>query len=45
MNYANAWLAQDAGFAVLVVTNQGGEAAAKATDGVAGRLIRLYLAR
>lgn len=43
MNYAVAWLAPDAGFGVIVVTNVGGAAAAQLTDGVAGRLINLYL--
>ncbi|MEP6780280.1 MAG: serine hydrolase domain-containing protein, partial [Gemmatimonadaceae bacterium] len=40
MNYALAWLAPDAGFGMIVVTNQGGDAASKATDGVIGRLLQ-----
>jgi hypothetical protein len=43
MNYAVAWLAADTGFGVIVVTNQGGVAAATACDVAAGRLITLYL--
>jgi CubicO group peptidase (beta-lactamase class C family) len=43
MNYAVAWLAADAGFGVIVVTNQGGSGAATACDVAAGRLITLYL--
>jgi CubicO group peptidase (beta-lactamase class C family) len=43
MNYAVAWLAADTGFGVIVVTNQGGDAAATACDVAAGRLITLYL--
>jgi CubicO group peptidase (beta-lactamase class C family) len=43
MNFAVAWLAPDAGFAVLVATNQGGDPADRATNGVAGRLIELYV--
>ena len=42
-NFAVAWLAPDIGFAVLVATNQGGDAADRATNGVAGRLIQLYV--
>ena len=43
MTYAVAWLAADAGFGVIVVTNEGGSAAATACDVAAGRLITLYL--
>jgi CubicO group peptidase (beta-lactamase class C family) len=42
LNYAVAWLAPEANFAVLVVTNQGGDAAARATDALTGRLIALH---
>jgi len=45
MNFCVAWLAPEANFAVLVVTNQGGDAATRATDGLAGRLIMLRTAR
>ncbi len=40
MNYAVAWLAPRRDFAVLVVTNQGGEPASKACDETASALIR-----
>lgn len=40
MNYAVAWLAPTHQYAVLVVTNQGGEDAEKACDEVAGWVIR-----
>lgn len=40
MNYAVAWLAPDSGFAIIVVTNQGGEVAARATDAMVGRLMQ-----
>jgi CubicO group peptidase (beta-lactamase class C family) len=43
MNYAVAWLAPDAGFGVILVTNQGGSAATAALDVAAGRLITLHL--
>jgi CubicO group peptidase (beta-lactamase class C family) len=43
MNYSAAWLAPDAGFGVIVVTNQGGNRAAQATDQAASRLIGLFL--
>lgn len=43
MSSSVAWVAPEAGFGVLVVTNQGGTRPAQATDGAAGRLIRLYL--
>jgi CubicO group peptidase (beta-lactamase class C family) len=43
MNYAVAWLAPDAGFGVILVTNQGGTAAAAALDVAASRLITLHL--
>jgi CubicO group peptidase (beta-lactamase class C family) len=42
MNLAVAWLAPVRDFAVLVVTNQGGPAAAKACDGAAAALIGLH---
>lgn len=42
MNYAVAWLAPRRDFAVLVVTNQGGEAAGKACDEAASALIRWH---
>ena len=45
MNFAVAWIAPEANFAVLVVTNQGGDAAARAVDGLAGRLITLHASR
>ena len=41
--YAVVWMAPERDFAVLVATNQGGEAAFEATDEAAGRLIQLYL--
>ncbi len=40
MNYALAWLAPDAGFAIIVVTNQGGDVAARASDAMVGRLLQ-----
>ncbi len=40
MNYAVVWVAPARGFAVLVVCNQGGPAAAKACDEAAGKLIQ-----
>ena len=42
MNFAVVWMAPKRDFAVLVVTNAGGEAAPKACDEVAGNLIRAY---
>lgn len=45
MNLAVAWLAPDADFGVLVVTNQGGDAATAATDALVGRLITWQRAR
>jgi CubicO group peptidase (beta-lactamase class C family) len=42
MNYANVWVAPLKNFAVLVCINQGDEVAAKASDAVAGALIRLH---
>jgi len=39
--YCVVWAAPEKGFAVLVATNEGGDAAAKACDEVAGALIRL----
>ena len=43
LSYSAAWLAPDAGFGVIVVTNQGGTLAANAVDATAGRLINFYL--
>ena len=43
MSYAVAWLAPDAGFGVILVTNQGGTAASQALDVAASRLITLHL--
>jgi CubicO group peptidase (beta-lactamase class C family) len=43
MNFADVWIAPGANFAVLIVTNQGGDTAAAAADALAGRLIRLHL--
>ena len=43
LSYSAAWLAPDAGFGVIVVTNQGGTLAASAVDATAGRLINFYL--
>lgn len=42
LNYCVVWMAPRVDFAVLVCTNQGGAAAAKATDDAAGMLIRNY---
>lgn len=42
--FAVAWLAPERGFAVVAVTNQGGDAAAKATDRVCAALIRAHRA-
>ncbi len=42
LNYAVAWLAPKKGFALAVVTNQGGDKAAKACDEVAADLIRTF---
>lgn len=44
MNYCVCWLAPTKKFGILVCTNQGGAAAAKATDDVASVLIQRYLA-
>ncbi|MEW5900875.1 MAG: serine hydrolase domain-containing protein [Acidobacteriota bacterium] len=44
MNYAVVWVAPERDFAVLIVTNQGGPAAAKACDEAAGALIKLQTA-
>lgn len=41
-NWAVAWLAPDAGFGVLVASNEGTEAASRAADRVAVRLARFY---
>lgn len=43
MNFAVVWMAPKRDFAVLVVTNQGGDAAAKACDEAAAALIGLHL--
>ncbi len=43
MNYAVAWLAPRRDFAVLAVTNQGGEAARKACDEAASTVILAHL--
>ena len=45
MWYAVAWLAPKRDFALLVVTNQGGDPAAKACDEASSALIRDWLAR
>jgi CubicO group peptidase (beta-lactamase class C family) len=42
-NYAVVWLAPAKNFAVLAVTNQGGDAAQQACDDVAGAMIQRYL--
>jgi CubicO group peptidase (beta-lactamase class C family) len=39
--YAVAWLAPDADFGLLVVTNQGGDKAARGTDAAAAGIIRM----
>lgn len=39
MNYANVWIAPEKGFAILVVCNQGGETAFRATDETVAALI------
>lgn len=39
MNYANAWLAPERGFAILVCCNQGGDTAFQATDEAVAALI------
>ncbi len=41
-NYATVWMAPADGFAVLAVTNQGGDVAAKACDQVCGALIKRW---
>lgn len=41
-NYCVAWVAPEKGFAVLAMTNQGGDEASKACDDVAGALIGYY---
>ena len=45
MNFCVVWIAPEANFAVLIVTNQGGDAATQATDALAGRLIALHAGR
>ncbi|HLV79318.1 MAG TPA: hypothetical protein VKT32_03520, partial [Chthonomonadaceae bacterium] len=42
-NYSVVWMAPLRDFAVLVATNQGGDAAAKACDEAASALIQSYL--
>jgi CubicO group peptidase (beta-lactamase class C family) len=42
MNYAVVWIAPQRDFAVLIVTNQGGDAAAKGCDVAVIALIKLY---
>jgi CubicO group peptidase (beta-lactamase class C family) len=42
--YARVWVAPEEGFAVLVVTNEGGDDASTGTDKAAGALIRHYKA-
>lgn len=39
MNYANVWIAPVKGFAILVVCNQGGDSAFKATDAAVAALL------
>lgn len=41
--YSNVWLAPNKDFAMVIVTNIGGDRAFQATDAVAGRLIALFL--
>ncbi len=41
--YSNLWLAPDRDFAMVIVTNIGGDRAFEATDAVAGKLISLFL--
>ena len=43
MNYAVVWMAPKRDFAVLVATNQAGEAAPKACDAACGELIGQFL--
>jgi len=43
MNYSNVWIAPKRNFAVLVCTNQGGEAAFGATDEAVGAILGAYL--
>lgn len=45
MWYCTAWLAPEKGFGVLVATNQGGDAAAKACDDASSALIRAWTER
>lgn len=44
LNYADIWLAPEEGFGVLVATNQGGTAAARAVEATVSRLIALHRA-
>jgi hypothetical protein len=41
-NYADAWMAPIKDFGVLVMTNQGGDKAAKASDEAATALIKYF---
>lgn len=43
LNYTVAWLAPERGFAVVAVTNQGGDKAAQGCDEAVGELIRRFL--
>jgi hypothetical protein len=43
MNYANVWIAPKRDFAVLVCTNQGGDAAFGATDEAVSAILGAYL--
>ena len=43
MWYASTWVAPQNGFAVFVVTNQGGDAAARATDAASWALIQRHI--
>ena len=44
VNYANAWLAPEKNFAILVCTNRGGDAAFRATDAAVAALIPMATA-
>ena len=43
MNFAVVWMAPEKKFAVLAATNQGGDAAARACDETAWRMIQKFL--
>lgn len=43
MNFSTAWIAPDAGYAFIAITNQGGDMPARVVDETAGRMINLYL--